>query len=113
MQSTTLRSLSLQAIALLSLAGVLMSTYLFLVKIGLIGPLACGVSGGCDAVQASRWAVLLGVPVPAWGLLGYSALLVTSIVALRSANARVRAVLYLLALGAVLMSAYLTALGRS
>ena len=48
-----------QAIALLALAGLFVSLYLWLHKLGLIGVLQCG-TGGCDTVQASRYAEFLG-----------------------------------------------------
>src|SRR6266498_4549179 len=44
-----------QAIVLLALAGLLVSLYLWLYKIGVIGTLQCG-TGGCEYVQASRYA---------------------------------------------------------
>ena len=40
--------------ALLSLAGLFISAYLYLYKIGEIGTLACG-TGGCETVQLSPW----------------------------------------------------------
>lgn len=35
----------------------------------------CGPVGDCNAVQSSTYAVLLGVPIAVWGLLGYVTLL--------------------------------------
>jgi uncharacterized membrane protein len=58
-------------VASLALAGAFVSLYLLLFKLGYIGSLICGVEGGCDVVQASSYAHLLGVPVAAWGLAGY------------------------------------------
>lgn len=37
----------------------------------------CLSSGGCETVQASRWAKLGGVPVAVLGLIGYLAILIT------------------------------------
>ena len=71
-----------QAIALLSLAGVFMSLYLWLHRIGMIGTLSCGASGGCETVQTSPYAVMLGLPVPAYGVAGYGALLGLSLLGL-------------------------------
>jgi uncharacterized membrane protein len=31
----------------------------------------CGVGSGCDTVQSSRWATLLGIPIATWGLGAY------------------------------------------
>jgi uncharacterized membrane protein len=56
--------------AVLALAGLLLATYMFLYKVGVLATLACG-TGGCDAVQNSPFAVFLGIPVPLIGVLGY------------------------------------------
>lgn len=58
-----------QAIAVLALAGVFLAAYLTLYHYGYVGSLACG-TGGCEKVQASRYAVFLGQPVALWGV-GY------------------------------------------
>ncbi|HVH68151.1 MAG TPA: vitamin K epoxide reductase family protein [Gemmatimonadales bacterium] len=63
-----------QAIVLLALVGLLVATYLWLYKIGLLGQLQCG-TGSCEYVQASAYAELLGVPVAFYGVVGYAALL--------------------------------------
>ncbi len=98
------------AAALLSLAGVLVSAYLYLFKLGFIGTLACG-SGDCERVQFSRWSHIAGIEVSLLGLLGYGAIMAVSLVSLqpRWAEARwpVRA-LVLLAGGGVALSAWLT-----
>lgn len=59
-------------VALLSLAGIFLSTYLALYKFGVIGTLSCTV-GSCETVQLSRWAMFLGLPVAAWGVAFYVA----------------------------------------
>ena len=46
-------------IAVLSLCGIFIATYLTLYKLGYIGTLACG-TGVCERVPTSRWAVFLG-----------------------------------------------------
>jgi len=58
-----------QAIVLLALVGLLVATYLWLYKIGVIGELQCG-TGGCEVVQTSRYADLLGIPVAFYGVAG-------------------------------------------
>jgi uncharacterized membrane protein len=58
--------------ALVALAGLFVATYLALYKLGVIGTMSCSV-GSCEAVQLSRWATLLGLPVATWGV-GYYAL---------------------------------------
>ena len=60
-------------IAALALCGLGVATYLAMYKLGFIGTLACG-AGGCETVQLSRWATLLGLPVAVWGVGFYIAL---------------------------------------
>jgi uncharacterized membrane protein len=69
--------------ALLSLAGLFISAYLYLYKIGKIGSLACG-TGGCETVQLSPWSRLAGVEVSLIGVLGYAGLLALSLASLRT-----------------------------
>jgi uncharacterized membrane protein len=71
------------AVAVLALVGVLVSGYLLLYKLGVLGALVCGVEGGCERVQASRYSVLFGVPVAAYGVAGYLVLLGTALYGLR------------------------------
>jgi uncharacterized membrane protein len=68
--------------ALLSLAGLFVSAYLYLYKIGKIGTLACG-TGGCETVQLSSWSRFGGLEVSLIGLLGYAGLLALSLAALQ------------------------------
>jgi len=68
--------------ALLSLAGLLISAYLYLYKLGKIGDLACG-TGGCEAVQWSPWSRIAGIEVSFVGVLGYAGLLALSLAALQ------------------------------
>jgi uncharacterized membrane protein len=63
-----------QAIALLALAGLFISVYLYLFKIGKIGTIACG-NGGCETVQLSPQSRFLGVEVALIGIVGYLVLL--------------------------------------
>lgn len=67
-------------VAALALVGIFVATYLLLYKIGVLGTLICGVDGGCDIVQSSRYAYFLGVPVAAWGLGGYVAMFAVAMV---------------------------------
>lgn len=71
-----------QAIALLALIGLFISLYLSLHRLGIIGALQCG-TGGCETVQTSSYAVFLGIPVAFYGVAGYVALLVVSLVGLQ------------------------------
>ncbi len=60
-------------IAVLSLGGIFLATYLTLYKLGYIEALACG-TGSCELVQSSRWSKLLGQPVALWGVAFYLAM---------------------------------------
>lgn len=101
----------LQAIAAMALIGVLMSVYLTMFKLGLVGSLQCGGSGSCEIVQLGPFGSLFGVPVAAYGIAGYLVILVTAIVGLQPKWERrpepTRAIVALGA-GGVLFSAYLT-----
>jgi uncharacterized membrane protein len=57
-------------VAALALAGIFISIYLTLYKLGVVGELSCSI-GSCETVNTSRWSVFLGLPVAAWGLLFY------------------------------------------
>ena len=70
--------------AVLSLAGLFISAYLYLYKIGRIGTLACG-TGACETVQLSPWSRVAGVEVALIGLLGYGLLLGVSLLSLQPA----------------------------
>jgi uncharacterized membrane protein len=69
-------------IAALSLIGFFVALYLWLWKLGLMGPLLC-TTGGCETVQLSEYSVFFGVPVALWGVLGFTSLLVVSLVGLQ------------------------------
>ena len=62
------------AVAVLSLAGLALATYLSVEHVT-GGEAACVVSEGCGDVTTSEYAVLLGVPVAFIGVAGYGALL--------------------------------------
>jgi len=68
--------------AVLSLAGLFISLYLWLHKVGVIGTLQCG-TGGCEQVQASEYSMLFGLPVAAYGVAGYLVLLVVALVSVQ------------------------------
>ncbi len=103
---------SRMAMVLLCMAGLFVAVYLYLFKIGKIGIMACG-TGACETVQLSPQSRFLGVEVSLIGVIGYSAMLVLSFLALqpryagRSGPARL---LFVLASGALLFTAYLTGL---
>lgn len=99
-------------VALLSLAGLFESIYLYLFKIGKIGTLACG-TGACETVQFSPQSKFMGVEVSLIGALGYAALFLTAMVALQpkfAGRSLPANLLFLLATGAFLFEIYLTAM---
>jgi uncharacterized membrane protein len=101
------------AVAVLALAGLLVSVYLLLYKLGVLGRLVCGVEGGCERVQASQYAVFLGVPVAAYGVAGYLVLTGVALWGLRPHEVgRPAATRWLVALSAlgVVFSLYLLGL---
>lgn len=86
-------------------AGVLVAGYLGVTK--LLGGSAafCTAGGGCDMVQASRYAVVLGVPTALWGVAAYVA--VGALAAVGLTPGRWLAT-FAIAAAAVGFSAYLT-----
>jgi uncharacterized membrane protein len=99
-------------LALLALAGLMLSAYLTLFKLGYIGHLACGI-GSCERVQTSRWSVLFGIPVAAWGAAFYIVLLAIAVAGTQprfADTSRISWVLVALTGWGVLFSAYLTGL---
>lgn len=96
--------------ATLALAGIFVSLYLLLYKLGIIGELSCSV-GSCETVNSSKWATFLGMPVAAWGVAWYIGMFVLAVV---STGARfadspmVSTVLLGVAATGLVFSAYLT-----
>lgn len=70
------------AVALLALAGLFVSAYLYLYKLGMIGTLACG-TGSCETVQFSPQSRFLGVEVALIGVGGYAVILLLALLALQ------------------------------
>jgi uncharacterized membrane protein len=102
--------MSRMGMAVAALAGLLISGYMLLYKIGVIGSVACG-SGSCELVQASPWSDFLGLPVPLWGVAGYGAILAIALIGIqpgRAGDRRIAAVLLGAATLAFTFSAYLS-----
>jgi uncharacterized membrane protein len=96
--------------ALLSLVGLLVATYLYLYKIGVVGTLVCG-TGQCELVQTSQYSRFLGVEVSLIGALGYAVIFAVALAALQPGLAGRRwpdTLLLLLSGGALVFSAWLT-----
>lgn len=101
---------SRQAIALLALVGFFIALYLWLHALGFGGPLKCG-TGACETVQSSPQAVQLGIPVALYGVVGYLALFIVALIALRPAALAERKwslLLVGLSTGGVVFTLYLT-----
>jgi uncharacterized membrane protein len=88
----------------LALAGFLISAYLTWTYLNGAVPVCVGGSGGCETVQTSRYAEILGIPVAALGLFAYAAMLLCAV--LRGEKAALSGAF--VALVGVLFSAYLT-----
>jgi len=95
--------------AVAALAGLFVSAYLWLYKLGAIGTLACG-TGGCETVQLSPQSRFLGVEVAAIGAAGYALLLLLTLASLQprwAGSRRLLEVIALLSGGAVAFTLYL------
>lgn len=55
----------------LAVAGILLTSYLTYVAWFEDHPAFCAEGSGCDLVQASRWSMLMGLPMAFWGWLTY------------------------------------------
>jgi uncharacterized membrane protein len=60
-------------VVVLAAVGVAVSAYLGVIKLAGGSALMCQAGGGCDIVQASRYASILGVPTALWGTAFYVA----------------------------------------
>jgi uncharacterized membrane protein len=62
----------------LAVLGFLVSAYLTWTHFAGLAPICTGGGEGCETVQSSRYAVLLGVPVALLGLIAYSGLIISA-----------------------------------
>ncbi len=92
------------AMVVLAGVGLAVAGYLTYVHYSGIAPICAGDGGGCERVQASRWAKLGGVPVALLGLAGYVLILAATLA--RGETARLAAAG--LSLAGAGFSAYLT-----
>ena len=95
-----------------ALAGLLISSYMLLYKLGVIRTLVCG-TGNCEVVQSSKWSDFLGLPVPLWGVIGYGLVFITALRGVQPGRTADRAIAFILAGGsalAFLFSIYLSAI---
>ncbi len=97
-------------IAVLSLGGMFLASYLTLYKLGYIGELVCG-TGACEVVQASRWSRLFGQPVALYGVGFYLAMFAVAVagsVGTLAESKKISLLLAALSGWGVLFSGYLT-----
>lgn len=92
------------ALAILAAAGLAVSIYLVIVHYSGGVPVCTGGGQGCETVQKSKYAEMLGIPVALYGLVGYLLILLTT---LRRGELAAAASLFLTVIG-VGFSAYLT-----
>lgn len=85
--------------------GLLVAGYLTITKLTRASALFCEAGTGCDIIQASPYALFLGVPTALWGAAVYAAIGTIALVGL-SPRWWLRA--FLLAVSGVAFSAYLT-----
>ena len=71
------------AIAVTALAGLFVSLYLLLYSLGVYGALVCGTDG-CETVQTSSYARLMGVPVAGWGVVWYGLVILVGLVGVQA-----------------------------
>ena len=91
-------------LAVLAVAGFLISAYLTWTYMNGAAPVCVGGSGGCETIQTSRYSEILGVPVAALGLFAYATMLVCAV--LRGEKGALSGAF--VALVGVLFSAYLS-----
>lgn len=70
-------------IAITALISGMVALYLHLWKIGKMGALSCSTGHGCELAQTSSWGWFLGVDVALIGTIGYSLILITSLVGIQ------------------------------
>lgn len=87
--------MSRMAMAVAALAGLLISGYMLLYKLGVIAAIACG-TGACEVVQASPWSEFLGLPVPLWGVAGYGVIFATALIGIQPGRLADRRIAFIL-----------------
>jgi uncharacterized membrane protein len=74
--------LNRMVVAVLALLGLSVALYMVAYALGLTGPIICNV-GSCETVQNSPYSRIGGIPVAAFGAVGYLALLAASFLGLQ------------------------------
>ena len=78
MQGKKGRSAPRTGLLVLAVLGLLISAYLTWTHFAGLAPICTGGGEGCETVQSSRYADLLGVPVALLGLIAYSGLIISA-----------------------------------
>lgn len=97
-------------IAAIALVGLFVAMYLWLYKLGVLGQLSCGI-GGCETVNTSKWATLMGQPVALWGVCFYVAMFTAAVLGTLERfedDRRIAVALAVMSGGGVLFSGWLT-----
>lgn len=84
------RGLRRRAVVVLALAGIFVSLYLLLYKLGFYGSLLCGAGGSCQVVQASEYADVAGIPVAGLGTAWFAAVFAGGLARLQPGLAEAR-----------------------
>ena len=63
----------------LAVLGFLISAYLTWIHFAGLSPICTGNGAGCETVQASQYAKILGIPVALLGLISYGGLIVSAV----------------------------------
>jgi uncharacterized membrane protein len=69
-------------VAVLALLGLSVALYMVAYAMGLTGPIICNV-GSCETVQNSPYSRIGGIPVAAYGAVGYTLLFLTSLLGIQ------------------------------
>lgn len=98
--------------AFFSIAGLLLSAYALKQHYAPLGTSVCNVSAtlNCDLVNKGPYGEILGFPVAAIGLIGYSMIIIVAFQFLRTKDLLLGKVLLVLLAGGLAFSLYLTAL---
>ncbi|MFI5322220.1 MAG: vitamin K epoxide reductase family protein [Thermodesulfobacteriota bacterium] len=94
------------AVLVLSALGVLLSLYLAVLYFTETQAAFCASGSECDAVRQSAFSSILGVPVAAFGVIGYSIIFLITVISMTKRTKWT--LLYIFALAGFVFSAYLT-----
>lgn len=103
---TEKKNYNLLAISILSAIGILLSLYLTYVDAGGGHAAFCTAGTDCDVVRQSAFAKMLGIPVAAYGVAAYGAILAVSLLSM--ARKKRWLILFVLSLAGFVFTLYLT-----